>query len=85
MCLAQGHNMVPPVRIEPRTSQFGVQCSTTMPLHSLTNLLSLTSHEGVTKYLMCKVLVKDHGKCGLIYKPRLCSKYHFSITYVKQT
>ena len=34
MCLAQGHNMVMPVRIELRTSGFGVRCSTTMPPRS---------------------------------------------------
>ena len=32
MCLAQGHNTVPPVGIEPRTSRFGVRCSTTIQL-----------------------------------------------------
>ena len=31
MCLAQGHNTVPLVGIEPRTSRFGVRCSTTVP------------------------------------------------------
>ena len=35
MCLAQGHNMVMPVGIEPRTSRFKVQSSTTMPPRSL--------------------------------------------------
>ena len=34
MCLAQGHNTVPPVGIEPRTSRFGVQCSITTPRRS---------------------------------------------------
>ena len=33
-CLAQGQNMVSPVRTEPRTTQFRVRCSTTIP-HSL--------------------------------------------------
>ena len=31
MCLAQGHNTVTPVGIEPRTSRFGVRRSTTTP------------------------------------------------------
>ena len=34
MHLAQGHNMVTPVGIEPRTSRFRVQSSTTTPLCS---------------------------------------------------
>ena len=35
MCLAQGHNMLTPVGIEPRTSRFGVRRSTTTPQRSL--------------------------------------------------
>ena len=35
MCLAQGHNTVPLVGIEPKALQFGVQRSTTTPPHSL--------------------------------------------------
>ena len=31
MCLAQGHKTVPPGGIEPRTSRFGIRCSTTTP------------------------------------------------------
>ena len=31
MCLAQGHNMVTPVGIKPRTSRSGVRRSTTTP------------------------------------------------------
>ena len=31
MCLAQEHKMVQPVGIEPRTSKFGIRCSTTTP------------------------------------------------------
>ena len=31
MCLAQGHNTVTHVGIEPRTARFGVLCSTTTP------------------------------------------------------
>ena len=34
MCLAQGHNTVPLVGIEPRTSRFGVRRSTTTPPRS---------------------------------------------------
>ena len=34
MCLAQGHNTMTPVGIEPRTSRFGVRHSTTMPPRS---------------------------------------------------
>ena len=34
MCLTQGHNTVSPVRIELRTSRFGVCCTTTMPPRS---------------------------------------------------
>ena len=33
MCLAQGYNAVPPVRIEPATPQSQVKHSTTEPLH----------------------------------------------------
>ena len=35
MCLAQGHNTVPPFGIEPRTSRFGVRRSTTTPSRPL--------------------------------------------------
>ena len=35
MCLAQGHNTKTPVGIEPRTSRFGVRCSTITPPRSL--------------------------------------------------
>ena len=35
MCLAQGHNTVTLVGIEPRTSRFGVRRSTTTPPRSL--------------------------------------------------
>ena len=49
MCLAPGHNTVPLLGIEPRTSRFGVRHSTTSPLPSLfikrlySNLHGLTS------------------------------------------
>ena len=36
MCLAQGHNTVPPVTLEPTTPGSRVKHSTTEPLHSLT-------------------------------------------------
>ena len=35
MCLAQGHNAVMPVRLEPVAWRSWVKCSTTEPLHSL--------------------------------------------------
>ena len=35
MCLAQGHNTMTPVGIEPRTSRLGVRRSTTTLPHSL--------------------------------------------------
>ena len=35
MCLAQGHNTVTPVGIQPRTSKFGVQRSTTVSPRSI--------------------------------------------------
>ena len=35
MCLAQGHNTLLSVGIEPRTSQFQVRCSTSTPPHSV--------------------------------------------------
>ena len=35
MCLAQGHNAVTPVRLEPAASQSQVKHSTTKPLCSL--------------------------------------------------
>ena len=35
MCLAQGHNTVTPVRLEPAASWSRVKHSTTKPLHSL--------------------------------------------------
>ena len=35
MCLAQGHNTVTHVGIEPSTSRFGTRCSTTTPPRSL--------------------------------------------------
>ena len=45
MCLAQGHNSVPLVGIEPRTYRFGVRCCTTMSSRSLERLhLMLLSH-----------------------------------------
>ena len=34
MCLAQGHNAVMPLRLEPATPQSQVKHSTTEPLHS---------------------------------------------------
>ena len=45
MCLAQGHNTVALVGIEPRTSRFGVRRPTTAPPRSLKNnfLTSLIS------------------------------------------
>ena len=66
MCLAQGHNMVLPVEIEPRTSRFGVGCSTTMPPHSLQNSLELRSH--LRRRLVKKVQpsVEDSG----LFEPR---------------
>ena len=36
MCLAQGHNAVTPMRLEPATPWSRVKHSTTEPLHSLT-------------------------------------------------
>ena len=39
MCLSQGHNTVPLVGIEPRTSRFRVRCSTTSPPRSLREIL----------------------------------------------
>ena len=38
MCLAQGHNAVTPVRLEPAAPQSRVKHSTTKPLRSLKNL-----------------------------------------------
>ena len=38
MCLAQGHNRVMPVRLEPATPQSQVKHSTTEPLRSLKTL-----------------------------------------------
>ena len=37
MCLAQGHNAVMPVRLEPWASRSRVKHSTTEPLRSLKN------------------------------------------------
>ena len=42
MCLAQGHNTVTPVGIEPRTPGFGARHSTTTPPRSL--FFNLTSN-----------------------------------------
>ena len=39
MCLAQAHNTMTPVGIEPRTSRFGVRRSTTTPPHFLSTFL----------------------------------------------
>ena len=38
MCLAQGHNAVTPMRLEPAAPRFRVMHSTTKPLRSLKNL-----------------------------------------------
>ena len=35
MCLAQGHNVVPLVRLKPTTTRSQVKHSTTEPLHSV--------------------------------------------------
>ena len=34
MCLAQGHNSVPPIKLEPATPRFRVKYSTPEPLRS---------------------------------------------------
>ena len=43
MCLAKGHNAVPPLRLEPATLRSGVKQSTTEPLslRSLNNRLEI--------------------------------------------
>ena len=46
MCLAQGHNTVTHVGIEPRTSLFGVRRSTTTP-----RSLSFQSESHLTRYM----------------------------------
>ena len=43
MCLAQGHNSVTSVRLEPATPWSQVKHSTTEPLHSLKYLLIISS------------------------------------------
>ena len=49
MCLAQGHNTVTPVGIEPRTSRFGVRRSTTMPPRSLNYAFSMFTVDSISK------------------------------------
>ena len=41
MCLAQGHNTVTPVRLQPAAPRSGVKHSTTEPLRSLVHIISL--------------------------------------------
>ena len=50
MCLAQGHNAVPPVRLEPATLQSQVKNFTTEPLRSL----SLVEYTASMKLTICK-------------------------------
>ena len=55
MCLAQGHNTVTPVGIEPRTSRFGVRRSTTTPSRSLLALgFRLTINKQLTQKITCR-------------------------------
>ena len=52
MCLAQGHNTLTPVVIEPRTSRFGDRRSTTTPPRSL---VSQNMHSAYIRYIKVQV------------------------------
>ena len=67
MCLAQGHNTVTPVRLEPGTSRSRVKHSSTEPLRSLWykvkhkhlfNALNMLSALRMT-YLTCWAMTRD--------------------------
>ena len=52
MCLAQGHNTVPPVRLEPAIPQSQVKHSTTEPLCSLVHVLCLGEDQRTTHKIL---------------------------------
>ena len=60
MCLAQGHNTVTLVEIEPRTSRFGVRRSTTRPPRSLRDSVTFFIPRHLKK---CGILCYTLQKC----------------------
>ena len=87
MCLAQGHNMVTPVGIEPRTSRSGVRHSTTTPPRSLDPFsLMLRLHWTTFSLRPYHVLkIQERGEDGVKMKQFRISKFPLRPYYVPAT